>query len=150
MNATREEFRVRFSLRIVFLGVVAAAVGCALLFSTPNYIAVPALLFVVVVLPALLTAGVIFGGRGLRAFCIGALFPTGLMLYATGWLLGLSLIEGPTRLDDPSDWMDFVERVDFPLRLYAAGSWVMALLIGALVAFIGYWATSSDQERRQP
>lgn len=147
MNVAPEGLRVRFSLRMVFLAVVAVAVGCALLFSTPNYIAVPALFFVVVALPAVLTAGVIFGRRGTRAFCIGALFPTGLVLYATGWLLGLSLIESPIQLEDASAWMEFVEEVDFSLRLYAAGSWCMALLIGALVAFIGYWTTSPDQEQ---
>jgi hypothetical protein len=132
----------RFSLRTLLVFTVVFAVGCALLFSLPNVVAVPGLILVIVALPAVLTAGVMYGGRLWRAFCVGALFPAGLALYTVGWLFGLLIIEGPGPLEDWSELVELTEDIGFHLRVYAAASWVMAPVVGCLLAMFSRLAAN--------
>ena len=140
MATDPERIDVRFSLRALLVIFLCLAVGCALLFSTPNYIAVAALIFLNVALPAGLTMGAIYTRNTWRAFCIGGLFPSGLMLYTTGWVLGLSLFEGPGRIRSIPEWAQFSDAIAVQYRIYVACSWVMTVLIGTMAVLIRYYA----------
>jgi hypothetical protein len=92
-NTESGRLDMRFSLRAILVVFVCLAVGFTLLFSTTNYIALPLLILLAVALPATLAAGTVYTRGTWQAFCIGGLFPSGLMLYITGWMLGLSIFE---------------------------------------------------------
>ena len=98
----------------------------------PHYVAVPVTIALSVGFPAVLTISAMYGDRVVRAFCIGALFPTGLLLYVTGWLFGLALIEGPIagELDDILQWLEFFESLDVTYRVYAGSTWILSFVVG--------------------
>jgi hypothetical protein len=56
------------------------AVICSVVFRTPDWIGHLALLFVILLIPAILATLLVYGNRGQRTFSIGALFPSGFML----------------------------------------------------------------------
>ena len=143
MATESERINMRFSLRTILISLLVFAIGCALLFSTPSYIAVPALIFLSVALPAGLAAGVVYTRDAWRAFCIGGLFPSGLLLYSTGWLLGLSVLEAPGSIRNISDWTKFSDQIGQLYRFYSGSIWVMIVLIGAMVVLVRYFAHKS-------
>jgi len=127
---------VQFTLAALMLLTLVVAVALALLVGVPSVVAVPIMLFLAAAVPAVLTAGVVYGRGYLRAFCIGALFPTGLLLYTTGWLFGLVLVQGgPPRLNELetlAQWVEFFEEIGPSYRAYAAAAWASSLLAGSL------------------
>ena len=140
MNTEPERFDMRFSLRAILVVFVCLAVGFALLFSTPNFIALPLLILVAVALPATLAAGTVYMRGTWRAFCIGGLFPSGLMLYITGWMLSLSIFEGPGRIRSVPAWVEYCDEVTLQYRVYAGSSWAMIVLIGSVVILVRHFA----------
>jgi hypothetical protein len=150
MTTASKRLHLRFSLRTLLVLFLGLSIGCALLFPTPVPIAIPLLVLLTVTLPAVLTAGTIYTRGNLRAFCVGGLFPSGLALYTTGWLFGLSLLEGPGRVNDPSEWISFFDDVGPQYRVYSACSWVMIALVGAIVVFVRYLALKGTEEASLP
>ncbi len=122
----------QFSLTALLVVVLAAACALSLVVVIPSGIAVPIIIFLSMAVPAVLTVGIVFGGTSLRPFCIGALFPTGVLLYATGWLFGLSVLEPPpiSDLDSMDQWMEFFEGIGTPYRVYAGSAWFFSIIIG--------------------
>ena len=135
---------MRFSLRTLLIALTCCAVGCALLFAAPSYVAVPALIFLNVAVPAVLTAGVVYGCGTWRAFCIGGLFPSSLTLYTIGWMLGLSFFEGPGDVYSPDSWRDFAEDISATCRIYAGVSWAMTIVVGLIVVLVRKMAIRSN------
>ncbi len=121
----------QYSLKTLFLITLGLAVALAVVVSFPNAIAVPVLICLAIAIPAFLTVVAIYGSRYQRTFAIGALFPTCTLLYTTGWLMGLTLIEGPRPpIDSLEDWLEFFDEVGGAYRVYAGCAWLLAVAVG--------------------
>ena len=85
----------------------------------------------------LLTVVVVWGSGRQRAFCIGALFPLGIGLYATAWFLSYMLFPGSMiLLEDLADWMDIAEGVVHVAKTYACCVWGLSLATGSAAVAI--------------
>ena len=126
---------MQFGLKTTFAILIGFSVCCALLFAVPSYVAVSAIIFLAIVLPAGLTAGVIYTQRDLRAFCIGGLFPAVFMLYLTGWLLAS---ESGVRWHVRSvlGWVEFCDVMGVTFRVFGAVTWTLVVIVGTVVVTI--------------
>jgi hypothetical protein len=77
----------QYSLRTMFIVVTAVAVVLSGVFSGPGWLSVVTGVVVAVLAPMVLTIAVIYGRGYLRTFCIGGLFPAGVVLLAARTLL---------------------------------------------------------------
>ena len=128
----------QYSMKTLLLVTAGTAMALAILVSFPNPIAVPVLICLTIAIPAILCIVAIYGSGYQRTFCIGALFPTGITLYATGWMMGLSLIEAPSvsDLDTLEQWLEFFDEVGAPYRVYVGAAWLLAMIIGSLAVVL--------------
>jgi hypothetical protein len=124
--------RFQFSLATLLWLTLAVACALALLVGMPSAVAVPILICLAIGVPAVLTTVLVYGRGYVRAFCTGALFPTGIFLYATGWVFGLTIIEGPRpgTMDSLAEWFEFFEEIGTPYRVYAGAAWALGLIVG--------------------
>ena len=122
----------QFSILTLLLFTFAFACALSVLFVLPPYFAIPVIIALTVGFPAVLTVSAVYGDRVVRAFCIGALFPTGLLLYITGWTFGLAFTEGPflEELQTLPQWLEYLETMDSPYRVYAGSAWILSFLVG--------------------
>jgi hypothetical protein len=136
--ADPEQHSLQFSIRTLLIISFCLAISFALLFSIPNYIAVAAIITLNIALPASLTTGAVYTRNTWRAFCIGGLFPSGLVLYVTGWMLSLSLFDGPGTIRNLANWVEFSDAIAGQYKVYSGCSWVMTVLIGSTAVLIRY------------
>ncbi|MFP6677100.1 MAG: hypothetical protein VB878_18595 [Pirellulaceae bacterium] len=141
MKIEPDGLEMRFSLRGLLIVLTGVSVCSALLFSVPDSIGLLLLVFLAVAVPAALTAGAVYRRGAWRAFCIGGLFPSGLLLYVTGWMFGLSIIETPGLIRSVSEWREFSDVVGVQFRVYSASAWLMIALLGTLVVIVRRIAT---------
>ena len=123
---------VQFSLRSMFLLTAVVAVACSVLFVLPLIVAVPVLLLLVIAVPAVLTTKVVYGTGYQRTFCIGALFPAGVVLFATAWFPGLWLANVPPTPRSLSDFADWTGKIGDYYRCLVGMSWVLSVVVGSL------------------
>ena len=139
----------QYSLKTLFLITLGLAVALAIVVSFPSAIAVPVLICLAIALPAFLTMVAIYGSGYQRAFAFGALFPTCTLLYATGWLVGLTLVQG--ELSDLEDWLEFFEDTTPAYRVCAGSAWLLAVAIGWMAVGVRHHferqTQSEDDER---
>ncbi len=121
----------QFSVLGLLLFTLAVACSLALLVVAPAMIAVPGIIFLAVAVPAVLTVGIVHGHGAMRTFCIGALFPTGALLYCSSWMFVLALVE-PDEFASFSDWLEFSENVGHPFRVYAGTAWILSVIVGCI------------------
>jgi hypothetical protein len=124
----------QYSLKTLLVVTAAVAVALSIIVSSPDWIAVPMLMLLAIAVPALLTSVLVYGSGYQRTFCLGALFPTGIALYATGWAMGLALVDGD--LDDLGEWLEFFEAAGNPYRVYSASAWLLAIAVGSAAVAI--------------
>jgi len=137
MGSAPSNRRLQFSLRTLLLLVVGVAVGMSLVVASPDGIAAPALMCLAVILPAVLTVVLIYGRPYQRTFCIAALFPTGVVLFATLWVITITLFDPPHgNLSDLPAWMRFFDEVSSPYRVYSAAAWLLGLGLGCVAVWI--------------
>lgn len=112
--------KMQFSLRTLLLLPVIAACVLSLFFGKPPNLIAMELALVTLILPAVLTTIVVYGQGYKRAFCIGALAPTGVLyLWSTYLLLTFTLYRGP--VDDQI----------FPaFRWFYGLGWIAAIVSG--------------------
>lgn len=79
---TRMSRHFQFSIATLLLNVAALAVVLALMFQVPAEIARPAFVVFAPTASALAMTGLAYGPTEMRAFCIGASVPLGMMLVA--------------------------------------------------------------------
>ena len=141
VTSARSTAQFQFTLTSLLLFTLAVASALTLLVVVPVVIAVPVIIFLSMAVPAVLTVGLVYGESSVRTFCIGALFPTGVLLYATGWILGLSTLEPPSTsdLESFSQWVEFFEEIAAPYRVYAGSSWVSSIVIGLICVGARRW-----------
>jgi len=142
--------RLQFSLRTLLLLTMAVACALALLVGTPSAIAVPCIFCLAVAVPAILTVCIIYGHGNTRVFCIGALFPTGLLLYATVWFLGLAIVKPPgfPGFRNLAGWLEFFDITGAPYRVFAGSSWTLSIVVGLLC--VGAKRVVTRAARRSP
>lgn len=73
----------RFGVRHLLLAMAAASVVCAVLFVAPGWLAAASVLAIANLAMVVIAAGAIYGAGNCRTFCLGALFPMGLVFVAT-------------------------------------------------------------------
>lgn len=69
----------RFSLMSLLIVMTVVAVLSAVLLAMPDWVAIPAAMLLIVGIPPMLIVAIIRGGRDLRAFAIGGLYPAALL-----------------------------------------------------------------------
>jgi len=131
---------MRFSLRSVFAVSVLLAFVCTLLFSTPSAFTVSLILFLSIAVPAALSAGTIYTRGYSRAFCIGGLFPSGILFFTTGQLFINWFARGKGFYLSVPGWLHFCETIETSYRVYAAVSWAMIPIVGIVVIAVRYFA----------
>jgi hypothetical protein len=137
MGSAPSNGRLQFGLRTLLLLVVAVAVAMSVVVASPDGLAAPALMCLAVIVPAILTLLLIYGRPYQRTFCIAALFPTGVVLFATLWLITITLFDPPRRnLGDFAAWMHFFDEVSSPYRVYSAAGWLLGLGLGCVAVCI--------------
>ena len=72
--------RLQYTSRTLLALTTAVAIACAVFFTLPPWVSVVAAVCVVISMPAVLTVMLIYGRGYTRTFCIGALFPAGVLL----------------------------------------------------------------------
>ena len=110
----------------MFWITTATAVVFALLFRTPAVVAIPLILFInVALLPAVWTTVIVYGRGYQRTFCIGAIFPSTILL-----LLALFTVldHGTAFYRWNSPWNSPEE--DFWFRIVVFTFWLSSLLVG--------------------
>ena len=119
--------RFQFSLRTMLVLTALVAMVCAVLFSVPDYVAAPVIIVLTIVLPALLTATLVYGNSWQRSFCLGAMFPAGMMFFYT---LIVVLYYLDYELDGPGEFCETVSLTYHSYRAFAGVSWVLSVTVG--------------------
>ncbi len=113
--------RFQFSLFSMFVVTTAVAATCSLTFTMPAVAAIPLFGVFSMVLTAVLITGIIYGRGYQRTFCIGAVVPFGVILFALGFSAVILFIDSPP----------FPRGDDFLFRLTVDGFWGSSVLAGA-------------------
>jgi hypothetical protein len=130
--------RIQFSLGTLLLLPVIAGCAMAVLFTKPFNVAAKELYIIAFLLPAILTGGIVYGKGYTRAFCIGALFPAGMLfLYST--MQFTDVLFGQVQ-----DYNTF-----FTLQCLFGGSWLAAVVSGCMCMGIRWLAQEAVGSRRR-
>ena len=118
---------LQFRISTMLWLTLVVALACSLFFSIPAVAGLPLLLAFSMVLPAVLATIAIYGRGYQRTFCIGAMFPAGVLLFTLGFL-HILILDGPAsgfiRFTDDARWLG--------LRVIVGGSWGLSLLAGLI------------------
>ena len=139
-NASAGSGLWQVSLQRVFVVLTAFALGLGVMFTAPVIMAAPLVFLAIVALPAVLTMYVVYARGFERAFCIGALFPTGFHFLLTQWLLGLTSFNGligNTAFDLRYFWLEICDGFMLLQRPLCLLCWISACLVGLIAA--GVW-----------
>ena len=93
---------MRFRLKTLFLLTFVVAAACGVLFALPDWLSCVVLAAVVMVSPAALVAGIVYGRGARRAFAIGCLASGGWALFGAPYYLAAVFsdgIDGITNID---------------------------------------------------
>jgi hypothetical protein len=122
------EAGMRFSLRSLLMVTAVIAVDCALFAALPTGLSVLALIIITTyLLPVAAIAGIIYGRRYVRAFCIGCV-SSGL------WVIAQLFFAGGFVEDGFSDMADMDVEDANPLRIICVAVQAQMLLGGLIVA----------------
>ena len=136
----------QFSIKTLLVLTASVAFLSMTLFVVRDDIGGPLMILFTVLYPALLVIITIYGKTPLRAFSIGALFPSGLLLYVTGWHFAYLLIEHSQRRG--RELLEYLHRAGYvdTLRVYIAGAFVLSLVVG--FACVGLRAVLINQSKQ--
>jgi hypothetical protein len=85
---------VRFRLKTLFLITFLVAAACGVLFALPDWLSCVVLIAFVMVSPAVLVAGIVYGRGARRAFAIGFLAAGGWALFGMPYYLVMLFSQG--------------------------------------------------------
>jgi hypothetical protein len=85
---------VRFRLKTLFLITFLVAAACGVLFALPDWLSCVVLIAFVMVSPAAMVAGIVYGRGARRAFAIGCLAAGGWVLFGMPYFLVTLFSEG--------------------------------------------------------
>jgi hypothetical protein len=115
---------VRFRLKTLFLLTFLVAVACGILFALPDWASCVVLIAVVLLSPAALVAGIVYGRGARRAFAIGCLASGGWALFGMPYFVVTLFsdgLEGITNIDSESAIMIKIAFVGYYAVLSLAG-----------------------------
>jgi hypothetical protein len=124
----------QFSLGSLLAIVTAAAVASSLLITMPSVYSTPALVFITIVLPAVLTTVAVYGRGYKRTFCLGALFPAGTMLVCTASMVFVHVVSAYQ--NDIKDVTKFMDKVGPYYRPFVGFTWGACLIVGVLCMIV--------------
>ncbi len=135
-QATPSRAMPQFGLQAMLGMTAVVAVVCTLFFSIPPVVATPLMIVLMVTLPAVLTTVLVYGRGYQRTFCLGAIFPAGIMLLCTSLMLMIHSISAYQ--NSVATWEGFAERVGPYYRPYVALTLGAALAVG-LICVVVRW-----------
>jgi len=124
----------QFGLQAMLGMTAVVAVVCTLFFSMPPEIATPVMIVIMVTLPAVLTTVLVYGRGYQRTFCLGAIFPAGIMLLCTSLMLMIHSISAYQ--NSVATWQEFSERIGPYYKPYVALTFGTALAVGAICVVV--------------
>jgi hypothetical protein len=128
----RRRSSFQYSLRSMLILTTVAAVGLSLFTAAPTWLIYLVLMLFAVAAPMVLTVVVIYGRGYARTFCIGALFPVGVLLSNLSRGLAFVGMGGFPRRLDAEDRL-FVMFFAFVACLVAAGFGLLAMWVRRIV-----------------
>jgi hypothetical protein len=132
--AEPERISFQFGLSTLLAIMAVVAVSCSLMFTMPNAPATVALLAVSLALPAVFTTVLIYGRGYRRTFCLGALFPAGVMLVCSSLMILIHAISA--YMNEIDIWVQFADKVGPYYRPFVGTAWVASILIGLLCVLV--------------
>jgi hypothetical protein len=133
--ASLSHARLQFSLRQLLVVMLALSIVLAIVFAFPDWVASAIyLVATVLVLPALATA-VVYGRGDVRAFCIGALFPTGVLALIQSFGIGVFVLQFLVMSGTapwPADVFETLARLAGVCRIGIIIGWPLAISAGIL------------------
>ncbi len=139
LDSTQVNQWVPAMYRMICLLLYSVAFGLALCVElvAPDPVAIAAISFITIALPALLLVGAISTTGGARAFFVGALFPAGTMLAApfpllSFWLLNFGIDFNESRFTTWDVLHQNLHISMFALRGFSGTAWVMSVVTGML------------------
>ncbi|HEY2881236.1 MAG TPA: hypothetical protein VGJ15_02355 [Pirellulales bacterium] len=138
---------MRFSLRALLAVTCVAAAVCCLYFVVPNVVAIPVIILLMILAPAALTAGIVYGRRYQRAFCIGGLTSCSWVPFYFG-LMALILSQNSV-----SEWDAFVTQLDdliLALKILLMVEYIFVLAAGMLAVAVRRWLLRNGQKSSSP
>jgi hypothetical protein len=103
-----------------------------LFFQIPAIYATFALIAISLALPAVLCTVLVYGRGYRRTFCLGALFPAGVMLVCTSLMVMIHAISAYQNEIALSKLNEFAEKVAPYYMPFVATAWIACILIGVL------------------
>jgi hypothetical protein len=132
--AEPERFAFQFGLSTLLMLTVLVAVSCSLFFSMPNKPATIVLILISLALPAVFATVLIYGQGYRRTFCLGALFPSGVMMVCSSLMIMIHAISAYQNNVDI--WVQFADKVGPYYRPFVGTAWVASILIGLLCVLV--------------
>ena len=126
--------RFRFGVRHLLITTSLLAFFFAVLFAFPGWLTSSVVISYSTIAAAGFIAGVAYGRNNIRAFCIGALFPTLLISFPTYILFGVVTFEGFRNNYD--DIFDELDDGASGMRFVAVAAIVLTPLAGAVSMYV--------------
>jgi hypothetical protein len=136
---------LQYSLRTMFIVMTVVAVVLSGVFAGPGWFSLLTGLVLAVLAPMVLTVAIIYGRSHLRTFCIGALFPAGVVFIAVVPLLfdlTYFIAQRPRRIVGASGETGWFVGVS----IVVAGA---VIVVSGLVAVGVRWMVEAPQRREQ-
>ena len=139
-----EPISFQFGLSTMLIITVMVAVSCSIFFRMPNVPATFAMLAVSLALPAVLTTVLIYARGYRRTFCLGALFPAGVLLVCSSLMIMIHAISAAQ--NNIAIWIEFADKVGPYYRPFVGTAWVASILIGVLCVFVRFLTVRSNRK----
>ena len=122
--------RMQFNLRQLLLSMVVLSVAFAVLFAFPSWLASVLLSTAAILLLVALTTCVVYGRGGVRAFCLGALFPA--VLFAIPSAISFAVVPFAASRNGYSQIPKNLDAMSAGLRLATVAGTFLLIAAGAL------------------
>jgi hypothetical protein len=130
----------QFSLATLYFLTTVLAIILSVCFAIPNWLAGILVVLLMLVVPAALVVYITYGSGRLPAFCIGAIFPSGVCLIGFQWIGPGQAYSKRCAVTDPhprltrglrsAEWLNAASQMARFWRPMAVTSWIAAVFIG--------------------
>jgi hypothetical protein len=144
-----EQFEFQFGLSTLLIVMVLVAVACSLFFQIPPIYATFALIAISLALPAVLCTVLVYGRGYRRTFCLGALFPSGVMLVCTSLMVMIHAISAYQNDISLSKLNEFAEKVAPYYLPFVATAWIAGIQIGMLCVLVRLLVERANRNARK-
>ncbi|OHB69766.1 MAG: hypothetical protein A2V70_16845 [Planctomycetes bacterium RBG_13_63_9] len=141
----RQKTPFQYSLRSMFVLMTALAVGLSFLVAGPLWLSWLTVLLLLIAAPMVLTTVLIYGRGHIRTFCIGALFPAGVLLLPAGSIGILYIPMMLSQVGDPFDGDNPETKLWIGLAVLVG---LVVIVAFGLLALGIRWLVEAPQRRR--